>query len=395
MRSFVPLLVLALVSTIPAGAAGKPSIGSVDIDADRLAMPVRVSASSPELQNIALRAFELHGAYRLVRDDAAYSIAFTQTAPTQVRVDVTPRDGGLPLSETVTDAGARQAMLRAADLAVARTNGKRGFFSGKLAFVVESGGAMRIMTTDFLTDQGNQWNGLGRQIVFPRWAPDGRRIVFTSYRGGFPDIYLLNTGTTANNITELVRLRGTNSGGRFSPDGARLAMVLSGEGNPEIYLANAQGRNIARLTRTPGVEASPCWSPDGSKLVFTSEPGPQLHVMPAVVGAQPRRLPTNISRYCAEPDWCRWNPDLLAFTIAVGRNFQIAVYNFSTGQARQVSKAPFDAVEPCWLADGRHLIYTARAANQSSLWVLDTETGRARQLSHSSGKVSQASFWIR
>jgi TolB protein len=129
--------------------------------------------------------------------------------------------------------------------------------------------------------------------------------------------------------------------------------------------------------------------------VFASEPGPQLYVMPAAVGAQPERLSTNISRYCAEPDWCRWDPTKLAFTMGVGRGYQIAVYDFSTHATKQVSNASLDAIEPCWLADGRHLIYTAREANQRRLILLDTETGRATPISRPDlGKCSQASFWI-
>ena len=60
-----------------------------------------------------------------------------------------------------------------------------------------------------------------------------------------------------------------------------------------------------------------------------------------------------------------------------------------------VSAALLDAIEPCWLADGRHLIYTAREANQRSLWILDTETRKTRRISPSAlGQASQASYWI-
>jgi TolB protein len=81
--------------------------------------------------------------------------------------------------------------------------------------------------------------------------------------------------------------------------------------------------------------------------------------------------------------------------VAQGRGYQIAVYDFSTGRAETVSQAPLDAIEPCWLADGRHLIYTAREANQRRLILFDTETKRATPVSPSAlGKCSQASYWI-
>jgi TolB protein len=87
------------------------------------------------------------------------------------------------------------------------------------------------------------------------------------------------------------------------------------------------------------------------------------------------------------------SPNLVAFSMRIGSGFQIGLFDFKVGgPAKQVSKAPFDALEPAWLADGRHLIYTARSPNQRSIWLLDTESGKQTKLSPSSlGQVSQAS----
>jgi TolB protein len=384
---------LLLLSGWAGLAPAQERYGEVIIDADRNVTGISVRASSADLENLASLAFDAHGAYRRVASGAAYNFAFTQIAANQVRIEVTRGATDLPVySEVVAGSSARNALLRAADVAVAHTSKLRGFFAGRLAFVSDRGAGMEIMTSDLFGGEAVSWPGVSRQIVTPRWAPDGHKLIFTSYRNGFPDIYVLNFATRVPEL--FVSVRGTNTGGRYSPDGGRVAMVLSGEGNTEVYVSNAQGRMITRLTRTPAVKAGPCWSPDGTRLVFTSEPGPQLYVMSAAAGAPPQRLPTNISRYCAEPDWCHWNADRLAFTMAVGRGYQIAVYDFSTRQARQVSHAPLDAIEPCWMADGRHLIYTSRQANQRSLWLLDTETGRTHQISpRSLGEVTQASYW--
>ena len=388
-------LLLPVAGVGPAFADSAAHSGDVTILADRNVTSIRVNASNPELGSLARLAFSTHGAYRLGTGDAAYDFNFTLVGPNQVRVDILRGAAGMPVfSETVSGTSARNALLRAADVAVVHTSKlPRGFFAGKLAFISDRGNGMEIMTSDLFGGEVVGWPGVSRQILSPRWSPDGHRLIFTSFRNGFPDIYVLDLATRSPAL--LVSVQGTNTGGRFSPDGGRVAMVLSGEGNSEIYVSNAQGRMISRLTRNPQVKASPCWSPDGTRLVFASEPGPQLYVMPAAIGAQAMRLSTNISRYCAEPDWCRWDPTKLAFTMGVGRGYQIAVYDFSTRQAKQVSTAQLDAIEPCWLADGRHLIYTAREANRRRLMLLDTETGRATAISPSVlGKCSQASFWI-
>jgi TolB protein len=395
--SFRPLflLLLPVAGVVPTFATSATHTGDVIINADRNVTSVSVNASTPELGSLARLAFSAHGAYRLVAGDAAYDLRFTLVAQAQVRVEILRGAAGLPVfSETVGGTSDRNALLRAADVAVVHTSKlPRGFFAGKLAFISDRGAGMEIMTSDLFGGEVVGWPGVSQQIISPRWSPDGGRLIFTSYRGGFPDIYVLDLARRSPTL--LVSVQGTNTGGRFSPDGGRIAMVLSGEGNSEIYVSNAQGRMISRLTRNTAVKAGPCWSPDGTRLVFASEPGPQLYVMAAAAGAEPERLSTNISRYCAEPDWCHWDPAELAFTMAVGRGYQIAVYDFSTRTAKQVSNAPLDAIEPCWLADGRHLVYTAREANQRRLMLLDTETGRATAISPSAlGKCSQASFWM-
>ncbi len=110
-----------------------------------------------------------------------------------------------------------------------------------------------------------------------------------------------------------------------------------------------------------------------------------------------QRVPTSISGYCAEPDWSVGDPNKIAFTTRIGSGYQIAVYDMAKrGPAKVVSKAPVDGVEPSWLADGRHLVYTERAANSRSINILDTETGKTTRLSPAQLKqTSQASAWLR
>ena len=55
-------------------------------------------------------------------------------------------------------------------------------------------------------------------------------------------------------------------------------------------------------------------------------------------------------------------------------------------------KAAFDGIEPSWLPDGRHLVYTARDRSTSVLCILDTETGQSKRVSPTNlGPLAQAS----
>jgi TolB protein len=366
----------------------------VTVSGDTQTTGITVSSSSAELQGLAQRAFGAHGRYKLLGGGAAFNLTFTPAGPAAVTVNITKGSANTPVhTETVSGTSLRNALLRAADVAVNKTSGLPGFFAGKLAFVGEATGKTEIYTSDLFFGEAQRWTSDGKQIMGPRWVPGGAKIVFTSYRTSFPDIYVLEMAN--RRISLLASFKGTNSGGRFSPDGSRVAMVLSGEGNPEVYVGNPQGRQIRRLTTNQAVEASPAWSPDGSRLVFTSDiiatGRPQLHVVSAS-GGTPTRLVTGFN-YCAEPDWSTANPNKIAFTAAQGRGFQVAVYDMSSKKGAVVTKAPADAIEPVWMADGRHLICTFRSANNRRLYLVDSETGKATQISPTSlGNASGATY---
>jgi TolB protein len=382
----------ALFCSLALTVVAQRDIGFVDVVAEKNTVPVRVSANTAELNALALQAFGAHGRYRVTSSGFAYDIKFAQMTPTQIRVDITKGSAATPFSSDIaTGTTARQALLRAADIAVVKTNGLglKGFFTAQLAFIGERTGKKEVYTSDLFFGGAKQITRDNALAMMPRWSPDGARLIYTSYyKSGFPDIFQIDLSTYQRST--FVSFKGTNGGARYSPNGQQVAMVLSGEGTPEIYVSTAQGRQVSRKTRSDAVKASPCFSPDGSRIVFAMEPGPQLYTISTGGGAA-TRVSTNLSRYSAEPDWSHADPNKIAFTLRVGSNYQIGVLNLSQRTSEQVSKAPFDGIEPCWLADGRHLVYTARAAGTSRICILDTVTGKSVPVSPTSfGSVMQA-----
>ncbi len=387
MRNAFRLFFALLLATT---ALAQTDIGVVDVKGGDT-ISVSVTASSPEMLSLAQIAFNTHGRLRLVSTGGSYAVSFQSAGATAMSVTVS-RSGSAVLTQTVSGSSARNALLKAADVAVTKITGLKGYFAGKLAFVGERTGKTEVYTSDLFFGDLMKWTSDGKQVLSPRWSPNGQHVVYTSYRSNFPDIYDVDFG--ARRVSLLASFKGTNSGGRFSPDGSRLVMVLSGEGNPEVYIGNAQARQLKRLTNNQAVEASPTFSPDGSRLLFVSDAagGPQLYTMP-VTGGTPSRVPTKISGYCAEPDWSITDPSKIVFTAKVGSGYQIAVFDQKAGASKIVSHAPIDAIEANWLADGRHVVCTFRAANTRSLYILDTETGKATRLSPSAfGNASSASY---
>ena len=389
------LFLLSLVAVPVFVQAQTRKIGEVTVNVDANTIPVRVTGNTAELQSLANLAFESHGRYKRVTSGQAYDIKFSAVTPNQVRVDITRGAAGTPVSSDVANGSTpRNALFRAADIAVQKTNNVtpslRGFFTARLAFVTQRGNKGDILASDLFLGEAKRYqeNAL---VLTPRWSPDGSRIIFTSYqRTGAPDIYLLDP--ISGRKDTFASFRGTNSGARFSPNGQQVAMVLSGEGTPEVYVSNATGRGVVRKTRSEYAKSSPCWSPDGSQIVFAMEPGPQLYVM-SVAGGAPRRLSVGHT-YVAEPDWSRTNPNKIACTVRVGGRYQIAVFDMAANASKIVSKAAFDAIEPSWLADGRHLVYTARDRSSSVIAILDTETGKSTPITPGDTSALQAGVWL-
>ena len=389
-------LVIACALAVSAVAQTKPLV--VELDGSKLKTKAIQISGTPELAGLAQTAFKTHGAFRVVPSGGAYSFNFTAAGANQVRVEIATLNPARSLfSQVVSGTSTRNALLRAADVAVQQVVGLPGYFAGKITFIGERTGHREVYTSDLFFGEASQITHDKAHALLPRWSPDGGRIIYTSFfRAGSPDIYIMNPGTGQR--TAFASFKGTNSGGRFSPDGGRVAAVLSAGGNQEIFIASASGQGFRRVTNSPGIEASPCWSPDGSRLIFTSDRNgrPGLFTMSAAGGAM-TPVPTGYASYCAEPDWSRAKPNMIAFTCGTGGGFQVAVYDMNTRQSKIITSGGADYIEPVWLADGRHILCTKRTGGSRQLVIIDAESEsknlRVATISPASiGHVSQANY---
>lgn len=356
-------------------------------------LSISVESPDPRIQKLAAKAFSLHGAFVLAPADTA-AIALNFKAISDVLVEVTIRSGsGQYQSREINGSDLQNAVLRACDLVVEWAVKSEGFFAGKLAFVAKQRGVSEIYTGNLLFGNVRPLTADRALVTGPSWAPDGGRLLYTTYhKTGFPDIYQIDLASGRR--VPVATYKGTNSGARYSPDGSQIAMVLSATGNAEIWVTDEDGKSRRRLTKNKSLEASPTWSPDGMRLIITSDAAgkPQLYEL-SVKGGSMRRVPTDVSRYCAEPAWNPVKENEVVFTASVGGSFQLFLYDFNKRSSRQLTSVADSAVEPCWMNDGRHLIFTQRQGAKTRLMLLDSESGRVSALhSPKVGDTSSASF---
>ncbi len=124
------------------------------------------------------------------------------------------------------------------------------------------------------------------------YSPDGSQIIFTSFRDGDGEIYIMNAdGTNPRRIT---RAKGYDGGPFFSPDGKRIIYRSDRRGNDllQIYINNPEGTAERALTNNEFVNWGPFWHPDCRHIVYaTSKHGHtnyEIYMMDVDTGREER-----------------------------------------------------------------------------------------------------------
>jgi eukaryotic-like serine/threonine-protein kinase len=106
----------------------------------------------------------------------------------------------------------------------------------------------------------------------PSYSPDGKRIAFSSNRGGAREIWIADAdGTNPAPLTSFSD--GVAGSPKWSPDGQTIAFDARPGGNADVYAVPAGGGAVKRLTDSPGQDHQPTWSPDGEWIYFGSTRG--------------------------------------------------------------------------------------------------------------------------
>ncbi len=266
-----------------------------------------------------------------------------------------------------------------ADEIYKRLTGEEGYFDSRIVYVAESGPAKRRIKRLAIMDQDGEnhkflTNG-GSLVLTPRFSPDSQEILYMSYAGKTPRVYLrdLQTGREES----IGKFEGMSFAPRFANDGNRMLMSIARNGNTDIHEMNLRTRTMRRLTDNPAIDTSPSYSPDGRQIVFESDRAgsQQLYIMNAD-GSNIRRISYGDGRY-ASPIWSP-RGDWIAFTKIKGGTFYIGVMR-PDGSGERVIDSAFLVEGPTWSPNGRVLIYTRQDRRGSpKLYSIDI-TGKNRR----------------
>ena len=292
-----------------------------------------------------------------------------------------------PLGDGLQFAGSinswRRMAHKVADAVYSRLTGEDGYFDSRIVFVAESGPKdQRIKRLAIMDPDGANFRYLtdGSSIVLaPRFSPNAREVLYTSYESGVPQVNLMNVDS--GSIRPIGGLSGMSFAPRFSPDGTRVVLSQADGGNTDIYVVDLASGSRTRLTSNPAIDTAPSFSPDGNQIVFESDRGgsQQIYVMPAT-GGEARRISFGKGRYGTPV----WSPrgDMVAFTKLSGGRFHIGVMRLDGSQERLLTASFLDE-GPTWAPNGRVLMFfrESRGANGApQLYTVDVSGRNLRRV---------------
>jgi TolB protein len=265
--------------------------------------------------------------------------------------------------------------------------GVRGIAATRIAYVQGArNGRLYVIDSDgaFPTPVANESG-----VMSPGWHPKGTHVAY-SVIGSQGCCQIFVADLQAGSSRQLAVGAGLNSTPVFAPDGAVIVYTHGEESGTDLFATTAFERGpTRRITVGRGTDnTTPAFSPDGRKLAFTSGRlgRPEIYISDAD-GTNPELLTSynfGDQNYRANPDW---SPDgrLVAFqSILPGGQFQLNTISLRDRSVKQLTSEASNE-DASWAPDSRHLIFSSTRTGTKQLFVIDTESGRWRQLTRNGG----------
>ena len=225
-------------------------------------------------------------------------------------------------------------------------------------------------------------------------APTQADLVYSALRNGTWGIYYQAGLTSAPKPVEET-MTGDGSAPALAPDGRRVAFEVQGMG---IYVCPLNSSSACQVIRpSKGSAARPAWHPVTGELLFVRylvdgghEDSDILTTRDALAATGVFISQTGIQDY---PDV---SPDgrLLAYTsghtISLHRGGvqvfrQLWIMNLETGKARQLSTSNAQDIEADWSPSGEELAFSSDRTGQFEIWVVNLDGSGLRQVTSGPG----------
>ncbi len=269
-----------------------------------------------------------------------------------------------------------------------KLTGRKGIFSTRQLFVSSSSGNKELYVSDYDGSNARRITRNGSINLSPQWSPDGKKLIYTSYKEGCACLYMLDLKTGQDRA--LSKNPGINISGRFSPNGESVALTLSSKESPDLYILDIETGTKKRLTKNYGIDVSPSFSPDGKRVAYVSDISGNPHIFVLDLTTGKRRRLTYKGGYNSSP---AWSPDgkWIAFSRASKGKFDIWLLRVDGfGGARLTWTGSNKA--PSWSPDSRQIVFSSTRSDHTSLYVIQRDGTGLRKLKTEIGNEQTPSW---
>ena len=140
-----------------------------------------------------------------------------------------------------------------------------------------------------------------RENTAPEWSPDGKRLVYTSERPGFFELFILDTDSLQER--QVTHLGHDIDDYAWCPDGKRIACTVNRGGSLDLAILEVDSGRIDYLRSGGGVHSRPHWLQNGRTLTFEYEDPvhpPDVYA----IDVETRQMKNMIVRKFHLPDTC-------------------------------------------------------------------------------------------
>jgi Tol biopolymer transport system component len=246
------------------------------------------------------------------------------------------------------------------------------------------------------------------------WSPDGQQIALEGFDESNPS--LAGIFIAAPDGSGLGRVTTTSDGRthnwpKFSPDGRRIVYIAPDLENPtgfdlagDLFIVGTDGRGPRQVNPagskalvTGNVGQAIDWSPDGRQLVFAAIDGPLEVGRSAVfvVGADGGD-PVRISDFGTQLISVEWSPDSQWITYGeIGSANELTWIARPDGTGARQLTGPGTSVRGCcatWSPDATRLLFQRFDGTARDLWTMDVNGNVLDQITHNPGTYTWYSW---
>ena len=319
-----------------------------------------VNAETGEKQRLTTPPNSAIGDFSPAFSPDGKTIAFVRLVSAVVgEVQLVPVEGGNSKQLTFDGAGAGTV-----------TWGKNG---QELIFSSRYGGSSRLYRIG-LEGGSPEWiEASGNNAQYPAYNSIGNRLEWTQSSDN-SDIYRVNLTDNRTIAAPLALATSTTmeDSPRYAPDGKRIVFVSQRSGKDELWVTDSEGETPIQITSFRGpLGGSPAWSPDGKSIAFDARPDGNADIfIVSNDGGQPRRL-TNDALEDVVPGWSR---DGRWVYFSSNRSGSLQLWKSSVDGEKTVQVTKDGGFNPFESLDGQWLYFT-KDRGSAAIWRMSVNGG--------------------